>query len=406
MPRDTSPYTVGDFWLDKRRDGASPDIWQIARYAPGSRSVVYRSTRTGDLARAKAAIHAYDERERAKGRQDPQDARVIPVLQMYWDERGREAINKDQTRRSLRTFIAFLEQDSAGLNAVVTDMVPQLFERFRRWRMGRHAFDIAWAGSEAPYASDGVSGDTVARNINDIRAAINHAAGNMRLPYAPKIGTVEQKHLNPLRERVLSLAELGRICWYVGHYPALARFVALQIATAVRPDVAKVFDPTTQYDDRVRLIDLHPAGKARTKKRNAIVPAIRPLQPVLRSWARDGHQPVGSHKTAWRIMRRALGLSPDVHAKTIRHTIATMLYADPSVPERQVSELLGHEGKLHRTTRLYAKYDPAYLAEAKAALTSIWLAIRAEARRFGADHLLTSARDEKGRTLAREVRKV
>lgn len=405
MPRETSPYIVGDYWLDFRRDGKAPGVYQIARYTPGTRSVIYRSTRSKLLSDAKTAIHAYAEEERARSKQDPRDARVVPQLILYWQEKGRKNINHDQTGRSLRTFIGFLLQDRAGPNAVVTDMVPSLFERFREWRMGPHDFTVGWGGKDHTYASEGVSGDTVARNLNDIRAAINHAEGNMRISYAPKVRTVESRHLNPLRERVLTLKELGRIFWYARHFPPLFRFVALQLCTSVRPDAAKAFNPLTQYDAKRGLIDLQPGAAPRTKKRNAIIPAIRPMRVVLRAWAAEGHKPVASNKTAWRAMRKALGLSDDVHAKTIRHTIATWLYSDPSVPERQVSEMLGHGSKLHRTTQIYAKYDPAFLAEAVKALTMIWRQVSAESRRFGADHLLTTGRTSGGKWLAREVRK-
>lgn len=406
MSRETSPYVVGEFWLDRRRDGAAPDIWQIARYAPGSRSVLYRSTRKRLLDEAKAEIHAHVERERAKGKQEPSEARVIPLLLLYWKEKGRKNINHDQTARSIRTFIGFLDQDEAGLNAVVTDMVPALFERFREWRMGPHAFEVDWGGKRLPYSSQGVAGDTVDRNLNDIRAGINHAQDNMRIPLAPKIKSVDAKHLNPLRERVLTLDELARIVWYAKHYPALFRFVTLQLCTSVRPDAAKKFNPLTQYSSRTGLIDLQPEAAPRTKKRNAIIPAIRPMRVVLKAWQRDGYAPVDSNKTAWRIMRKTLGLSADVYPKTIRHTIATWLYADDSVPERQIEAMLGHEVKLARTSQVYAKYDPTRLAKVVAALTRIWREVSAEAHRFGADHLLTTPRGEGGKFLAREVRKV
>ena len=340
------------------------------------------------------------------GKQEAQDARVVPILSLYWTERGRKLANHDQTHRSIRTFIAFLEQDRIGLDAVVTDMVPVVFERFREWRMAPHSFDIEWGGKATPYSSPGVAGDTVARNLNDIRAALNHAEENGRVPYVPKVKTVESRHLNPLRERVLTMDELARIFWYSRHYPELFRFVALQICTSVRPEAAKQFNPARQYNDRTGLIDLQPDAAPRTKKRNAIIPVIRPMRVVLRAWVKDGHHPVKSNKTAWRSMRRALGLSPDVFPKTIRHTIATWLYNDPSVPERQVSEMLGHGTKLHRTTLLYAKYDPAYLGEVVRALTTIWLEVSGQARRFGAVHLLTTERDEQGKFLARTVQKV
>lgn len=72
MGKDTSPCIVGEYWLDKRRDGKSPDIWQIARYDAKSRSDVYRSTKRKALNDAIEVIHAYvairtAERSRAIG---------------------------------------------------------------------------------------------------------------------------------------------------------------------------------------------------------------------------------------------------------------------------------------------------------------------------------------------------
>ncbi len=405
MSRKAKPYTVGEFWLSFRRDGASPDIHQITWYDTRARQVRYRSTREADLEKAQAKLLAHAADHQATGKQDAKDARVVPILSVYWNERGRDLVNRDQTHRSLRTFIAFLEQDPVGLNAVVTDMVPVVFERFRKWRMKPHKFDIEWGGKATPYQSAGVAGDTVARNLNDVRAAINHAEANMRIPYAPKIKTVDEKHLNPLRERVLTIEELGRIFWYAKHYPALFRFAALQLCTSVRPEAAKQFNPLTQYDDATGLIDLQPTERGRTKKRNAIIPAIRPMRLVLRAWQQDGFTPVESNKTAWRIMRKTMGLSADVYPKTIRHTVTTMLFRDPKVPERQVSEMLGHAGKLHRTSRLYAKYEHEYLAEVVAALTTIWRRVYREAKNLSFVQKLSTGRNEQGKFLAREVQK-
>lgn len=389
MSRKDSPYIVGDYWLDKRRDGRSPDTWQIAHAA--NRSVVYRSTHCSSLDAAKASLEAFAAELKAQTRQDAHTAEVIPQLMTYWQEHGRKAVNADQTARSLRTFIAFLAQDRAGARAVVTDLVPALFERFRIWRMDSHGFSIPWGGSIVSYSSEaGVSGATVQRNINDIRAALHHAQANMRIPMAPRVKDIDQRFRSPPRERILTLDELARIVWYASHNPPLFRFVALMMATAVRPQAALAFDPAKQFDHKTGLIDLQPAAAPQTKKRNAVVPAIRPLRVVIKAWQREGASPVTSHKTAWRIMRRTLGLSSDVFPKTIRHTIATMLYADPSVPEREIVELLGHEGALARTTRIYAKYDPTKLANTTRALTSIWMDISRLARAYGADHRLTT----------------
>lgn len=389
MSRETSKYVRDPYWLDKRRDGKSPDIWQIARAERGT--VIYRSTRKRELSDAIAVLDAYVEEERSKkSNQAPAEALAAAHIINYWKERGKKLVNNDQTGRSLRTFLAFLMQDEAGVQAVITDLTPVLFERFREWRMAQHAFSLEWFGETYDYSSaKGVSGATVQRNINDVRAAVNFAVANMRIPMAPKIKDLPEEYRSEPRDRVLSLAELGKITWYVKQNPALGRFFALQLGTAVRPQAALKFDPRIQYDDRTGLIDLQPEKSKRTKKRNAIIPAIRPLRVVLRAWARDTEATVASRKTAWRNMRRALGLSADVHPKTIRHTVATLLYADPTVPEREIVEMLGHDGKLARTTRIYAKYDPTRLHNVTRSLTTLWVQVRREAKRFGSDQKLT-----------------
>lgn len=388
MSRETSPYIISECWLDKRRDGKAPKVWQIARAV--NRSVVYRSTHCRNLDEAKAALDAHVERQKALERQEPQLAQVIPMLMTYWQEHGRKRVNHDQTARSLRTFIGFLSQDPVGARAVITDLTPSLFERFREWRMGPHGLTVPWSGESRQYGSDGVSGATVQRNVNDVRAAVKHAEANLRISAAPKIRDVPQEYQSPLRERILTTNELARIAWYCSHNPDLFRFVALQLGTAIRPMAAHKFDPRRQYDDRTGLINQQPEHLPQTKKRNAVIPAIRPIRPVLRSWAEDEAQPVASRKTAWRVMRRALCLSADVYPKTIRHTVATLLYLDDSVPERQIVEILGHEGKLARTTRIYAKYDPTRMKAAVGGLERIWLRVSREARRYSADHLLTT----------------
>lgn len=387
MPRLDSPYIVGDYWLDKRRDGRSP-FWQIATAV--KRSVVYRSTGCEGLDDAKAALDVFVAEQKARTRQEPNVAEVGPLLMAYWQERGRKAINADQTERSIRTFLAFLAQDQVGARAVVTDLIPATFERFREWRMGPHSFSFKWRGEPYGYESEGVAGATVQRNINDIRAAIHHAEDNLRIPASPRIRDVETRYRSKPRDRVLTMDELARIAWYSAHNPELFRFVVLQFATAVRPMAAAKFDPRIQYDDAAGLIDQHPGAAPQTKKRNAVIPAIRPMKPILRAWAREGASPVTSHKTAWRIMRRALDLSDDVFPKTIRHTVATMLYADDEIPERQIEALLGHEPTLRRTTRIYAKYRPTHLGKAVRALTTLWLEVSRMARAYGADHLLTT----------------
>ncbi len=391
MSRTESPFEYGGFWLAKRKDGLSPDIWQIA--IRRNRSLIYRSTRKSDLEQAKSALIAHVDKLKGGERQEPVDASVAVILVKYWTEKGTKTINSDQTRRSLYTFLAFLLQDEAGAHAVVTDLTSALFERFREWRMNEHAFSVPWFGKTYTYESKGVSGATVQRNINDVRAAVYHAEDNMRITVAPKIKDVPERYRGVPKDRILTEDELSRIVWYAFHNKDLFRFVALQMATSVRPMAALQFDPRTQYDDTRKLIDLQPEAAPQTKKRNAIIPAIRPLRVVLRAWAKEGSKPVKSHKTAWRNMRRVLNLSDDVQPKTIRYTIATWLYEMEWVPERQISEMLGHivEDKrgLAKTSRIYAKYRPEKMGLVVKALTDIWVRTARQARFYGADHVRT-----------------
>lgn len=395
MSRANSPYIVGDYWLDKRRDkradGKPQEIWQIA--SRSKRSVVYRSTNCRDLEQAKGVLDAHIAELKAKGRQDAASAEVIPLLITYWKEKGSQAINHDQTARSIKTFIGFLMQDEIGVRAVVTDLTPVLFERFRKWRMGPHSCSVPWGGEPWTYSTEkGVSGATVQRNVNDIRAGVNYAEDNLRIPLAPKIKDVDKRYKSKHRDRLLTFDEMARIVWYAYHNKDLFRFVVLQIATSVRPMAALQFDPAKQYLERPNLIDTQPEAAPQTKKRNAIIPAIRPMRPVLKAWAKDGASPAVSRKTAWRIMRRTLGLSEDVQPKTIRYTIATWLLEMDWIPERQISEMLGHthQGDLARTSLIYAKYRPEQMGKVVKGLSIIWMQISRAARSYSAVHLLST----------------
>lgn len=385
MPRETSEYVVGDYWLDKRRDGKSP-YWQITTYKRGSRQVVYRSTHTSLLEEAKAQIHAYVEQQRAKSRQSADEAKIIPMLVTYWQEKGRHLINAQQAETSFRFFIGFLMQDEAGVNAVVSDMTPALFERFRAWRMKPHSIDLEWGGKHYQRAYAPVVGATIDRHLNDIRAATNYAEANLRIPAAPHIASLPPQYKSKQRDKVLPVETLGQIAWYCYHRPELFGFFALMLGTGVRPQAALAFRKD-QYDAKFHLVDMQPNALPQTKKRNAIIPVIRPLRPVLRNWSLE---PVRSRKTAWRIMRKALGISEDIQPKDIRHTVATLLYNDPTVPEREVSELLGHSGKLATTTKRYARYSPHHLKNAERALSKLWLRVSREARKLSAVQTLST----------------
>lgn len=403
MSRETPAYTVGDFWLDKRRDGKSPDIWQIARYAPASRSVVYRSTKQRDLEAAKSAIHAYSEAERAKGLQPVEDAETVPQLMLYWREHGAQTRKPAVIAGSLRAFIGFLMQDEIGPRATIAELKPMVFDRFRRWRMAPHTFDVPWSGRDYPVDSEGVSGEAVQRNLDDIRAALNHAARNGRVPYAPKVPSVPTYMRSPARDVRVTIEQLGAMIGFAqaGGDRAYVRWLLLMIATGCRPEAGLAFDPRQQWTGA--RIDMQPLAWPRTKKRNPVVPAIRPFRLVLRQWASDGAVIVASRRKQWATMRRALDLPDDVIPKTVRHTIATELRSR-GVPGEQISGLLGHTA-MHRTTEVYAKYDPTYLADARRVLTTVFAEVLRYRRRWLADHLRTKVGNGRVKVVAKTAAK-
>lgn len=387
MGKDTSPYVIGDCWLDKRRDGRSPDIWQIARYDPKARSDVYRSTKCRDINDAIGVIHAHVERERAKGHQPIEAASVLPQLILYYEEHGSKVINPDTIAGSLRHFIGFAMQDEVGARVTVAQINKNLITRYIAWRMGPHEYSLPWRGKEYVHKSAGVRGETVKRNIEDLRAALNHAANNQRIPYVPKIPGVPKDKRSPPRDSVLTINQMGAALAFLSMDKSTWRWVVIMMTTAARPDACLAFDPALQWRKETGLLDMHPPAWPMTKKVNPSIPQIPALQPILQDWMDDPHDPAASRRNAWRLMRASLGLPVEVVPKTIRHTLATLLRSR-GVPQEQISALLGH-AYANRTTAVYAKYDPAYLQEAAAMLSTIWGEIRTAEDRWFADHMRT-----------------
>lgn len=393
MSRDNSPLIVGQFWLDKRRDGIAPDIWQITTYKPGTRSVIYRSTkcRTVDLDRASAILRAHEAAQRSTQPQAPEDAELVPHLFNYLREHGPDVHRLDTIKSSFRAWIGFLMQDELTTGARVSDLHKVTVARFRRWRMGPHEWAVEWDGKLFRHKSGGVSGEAVQRNIEDMRSALNHAEAAGRIPTAPKLPSIDKKLRSPPREHLFTPAQLGAMVAYADQEPGAQQWLLLMLATGARPDAALAFNPADQW--RGNVIDLHPKGAPLTNKRNPVVPVIEPLRAVLAGWQ---HNPVASRKRWWRTMRAKLGIPATHTPKTIRHTVASHLRG-AGVPGEQISQLLGHKDRtdtLEATSERYAHADPLKMRPTIRALTSLWQSVEREADKWRADHLLTITADK------------
>lgn len=389
MPRDNSPYIVGDFWLDKRRDGASPTIWQVAT---GTRSVSYRSTRTTDLDQAKGKLYAHVANLQAAGKQKPDAAAAIPLLFLYWREHGQHTTSAEALSGAIRVFIGFLAQDtlSSGLDVTVTELDSPLWRRFRDWRMGPHSYAVPWFGKTFEHSSPGVVGESVQRNCAVIAAALNYHVLQGRLNSVLRVPSVPREHRSKPRDLVLSIDQLGAIvgyCRQLGNLGSI-RWILVMIATAMRPNAALAMDPRAQYLEAHDLLNLHPVGWPESKKRNPILPIIPEFKPWLLEWRGNPHTRVTSRKTFWRKMRQALELPENTIPKTIRHSIATHLRT-LRVPGEELETLMGHR-VLKGVTGVYAKYDPDYLSNATEVLSKLWNKIWEASDSWVAVHMLSN----------------
>lgn len=398
MSRENSPCIDGDFWLDKRRDGRSPEIWQIASYSTKSRSVVYRSTKRRDVEGAKALLHAHAAQERSGARhQAPDEAQIIPAFMRYIREHGEDVMRLDTIKSSARAWIGFLMQDDLGTGATVADIDKLLLARFRRWRMGPHEWKVPFGGKVYEHQSAGVGAEAVQRNMDDLRSAMNHGEAAQRFT-APKIPMLPSTMRAEPRSTVLTMQQLGAIWGYARQDWPVWREISLQIATGCRPGAAMAFDPASGWNGT--LIDLQPPERKRTKKRNALVPAIEPVHPILDAWLMLPHEQVASRKTWWRAARRALGLPDEVVAYTIRHTVLTFLEME-GVPRFHIEATAGHAPR-GTTARHYLHFDPANAPKLVEALTKFWTLAWAEAEQWSAEHERTKPVRGKRMTIAKK----
>lgn len=374
MSRKTSPYVVGDNWLEKRKDGASPDIWQIRCYNKRTRSGYYISTACGDIEEAKRELDRYHAEQTIEESPKDDDLYVAIVLRQYADEHGSKAISASSLCSNMRVSVGFLQQDEIGVDARLSDLNPRVFQRFLEWRMGPHSYEVHWQGKIYKQSSKGVVGETVSKNLDDLRAALNHAVTMGRIKVAPRVPRLKLQYRSPPRDRLLEWEEIGAIIGYASFDPPLLRWILLMLATGMRPEAALKLDATLQYRPERHLLDLHPVGAPRTKKRNPVVPIIPEFQPwLIRSngnFVTQKQMSLASMKRRWRTMRRELNFGPDVVSKTIRHTVATRLRSSGASIDG-IASLLGHR-ESNRTTAVYAKYDPEYMGNVPELLSVIW----------------------------------
>ena len=380
VARDDSPFRYGDYWLDRGRNKAVSDRWYIAWYDGAARTVRYRSTRCTNVEDAKYVLIAHVTRtEVIKLQDDEAKVYVAAEIVRYFDEHGVGTLGETKSgviSSICRCFIGFLKQDEVTIRCTFADLRSPVWKRFIAWRRKPHSHSVIWKGKQYDHTSSGVSDTAILKDIKIVIAALNHAVENERASRAPVPTRKIMKTLsvNKGRNRVLTMGELGAIIGYARSDEPLWHYVMLQLATAVRPEAALKFNCDDQFRPAFQLIDLHPTNAPVTQKRNPVVPAIPGIVTMMKDWKglwiTDGTGEFRSLSKRWSTMRCVLGLSENIAAKTIRHTIATMLEWK-GCDEKQITRLLGHVGE-NATTAIYQKYNPNRMGSVKAGLTEIW----------------------------------
>lgn len=94
------------------------------------------------------------------------------------------------------------------------------------------------------------------------------------------------------------------------------------------------------------------------------------------------------------------GAQPFNQSQDLRYTIAAWLYEMEGVPERQISEMLGHtsQSALARTSMIYAQYRPEKMGKVVRGMERIWRDVSRRARAFGTCKVLASGAGRAGDT--------
>ena len=206
----------------------------------------------------------------------------------------------------------------------------------------------------------GVKRTTIHRELCDIQAILNFAAGPARrlIRHNPVAG-----YEKPKRDDAVILpptqAEAKKI---LAHAPAhLVRALALSYYTGLRPGKQELFSLAwSQVDWDLRVITVLSAKKGGLPYR--MVPIHRELLPSLRKWydedgKKDGPvvhyrgKPIATIKTSFGKAKKEAGITRKLPPYAFRHAFATYVLGEGG-DLKSTSEILGHS-RPDTTTRIY-----------------------------------------------------
>lgn len=237
----------------------------------------------------------------------------------------------------------------------------------------------------------GLADDSISRHLTNIWSALGYAVTfkhlkekiiPVRLPrrhWGERTQPRKQKSAEATK-RQLSFQELGALLdASVEMGEQALRYVILAMCTAGRPR-ALLEIQQAQVNLTYAVIDLNPAGRARTKKRRPIVPLGSTAAAWVASWTPGptGHyvfwygRPIVTRNSIRNTIRRAK--IRDCNPYTLRHTISSWL-AGEGVPKWERKKFMGHAKIDGGSTDDYTHYDPRYLRNAADAIERLFHAV-------------------------------
>ena len=240
------------------------------------------------------------------------------------------------------------------------------------------------------YAAQRSSDAAARRELEDLRAAINH---HRREGLCNKVVEVVLPAERPPRDRWLTRSEAARLIWSAWRYREvqnnkptgrlsrqhIARFILVAIYTGTR--AGAVCSAALQDTAGHGWIDLErgvfyrrPADRRESKKRQPPVPVPDQLLAHLRRWKRQGQrfavewngEPVRAVGKAFRKVVAHAGLGTDVKPHTLRHTAATWLM-QAGTDIWQAAGFLGMT--IEMLSERYGHHHPDHLSGAKGAFS-------------------------------------
>ena len=227
--------------------------------------------------------------------------------------------------------------------------------------------------------TEAVASDTARRELETLRAALNHCQNKNYLSKAPRVWLPEKA---PPREYWATPDEVARFLRHARRIEHLKRFTLLCLYTGTRSERVRRlrWAPSENPDDDNGYIDIEngliyrePPGKKRTNKRAPPVRILPKLRPFLERWRATSRQwvveyngkPVSSLKTSWSKARRAANLPPEFRIHGLRHTGITWAMQGGA----RLSDIAGYFGiTIAELERTYAHHHPDHTQTAMDAL--------------------------------------